>query len=175
MWAGCFLGLLIHFRYSLFEVKDDFISPFVIQTFRMTYFDLILTVFSGAYDAMVQFKCSVKFLNALFMSNWWRCVQLICWSADFICRIDTLDKGLCLNINGSLRVFGGFRFPIRQKIGKWSDISLNSIPEWTNGVVFRTYMLSMRVAEVWMIRVGLVIVGIVFAARYRCKRSVEGL
>ena len=36
-------------------------------------------------------------------------------------------------------------------------------------------MLSMRVAEVWVIRVGLVIVGIVFAARDICKRSVEGL
>ena len=36
-------------------------------------------------------------------------------------------------------------------------------------------MLSMRVAEVWVIRVGLVIVGIIFAARYRCRRSFEGL
>ena len=46
-----------------------------------------------------------------------------------MCRIDTLDNGLCLNVNGSLRIFEGFRFPIRQNIGKWSDISLNSIPE----------------------------------------------
>ena len=38
-----------------------------------------------------------------------------------MCRIDTLDKGLCLNI------FEDFRFPIRQDKGKWSDISLNSI------------------------------------------------
>ena len=37
---------------NLFEVKDNFISPVIIQTFRITYFDLILTVFSGAYDAM---------------------------------------------------------------------------------------------------------------------------
>ena len=27
-----------------------------------------------------------------------------------MCRIDTLDKGLCLNVNGSLRIFEGFRF-----------------------------------------------------------------
>ena len=38
---------------QLFEVKDDFIGLVVIQTFRMTHFNLILTVFSGAYDAMV--------------------------------------------------------------------------------------------------------------------------
>ena len=46
-----------------------------------------------------------------------------------MCRIDTLCKRLCLNINGSLRICKGFRFPIRQNIGKWSNISLNSIPE----------------------------------------------
>ena len=46
-----------------------------------------------------------------------------------MCRIDTLDKCLCLNVNGSLRIFEGFRFPIRQNIGKWPDISLNSISE----------------------------------------------
>ena len=46
-----------------------------------------------------------------------------------MCRIDTLDKGLRLNMNGSLRIFEVFRFPIRQNIDKWSDISLNSIPE----------------------------------------------
>ena len=46
-----------------------------------------------------------------------------------MCRIDTLHKGLCLNINGSLRIFEGFRFSIRQNIGKWLKISLNSIPE----------------------------------------------
>ena len=46
-----------------------------------------------------------------------------------MCRIDMLDKGLCLKMNGSFRICEGFRFPIRQNIGKWSDISLNSIPE----------------------------------------------
>ena len=46
-----------------------------------------------------------------------------------MCRIDTLDKGLCLNIHGSLCIFEAFRFPIRKNIGKWSDITLNSIPE----------------------------------------------
>ena len=44
-----------------------------------------------------------------------------------------------------------------------------------NGVVCRTYMLSMQAAEAWVIRVDLVIVGMVFPARYRCKRSVEDL
>ena len=32
--------------------------------------------------------------------------------------------------------------------------------------------ISIRVAEVWVIRVGLVIVGIIFAARYRCKKII---
>ena len=88
MWAECVLGLPIHSQYNLFEAKDDFISSVVIQAFRITYFDSILTVFSGAYDAMTYFKCSVKSLNALFKSNWWRNAKLISWRKDFIYRID---------------------------------------------------------------------------------------
>ena len=36
-------------------------------------------------------------------------------------------------------------------------------------------MLSMQVAEIWVIRVELVIVEMVFPARCRCKRLVDGL
>ena len=43
--------------------------------------------------------------------------------------IDKLEKGLYVNIKGSLHIFEGFRFPIRQNIGKWSDISSHSIQE----------------------------------------------
>ena len=43
-------------------------------------------------------------------------------------------------------------------------------------IVCRTYMLSITVADVWVIRVGFVIVGIIFAFRYKiiCKRPDEG-
>ena len=65
MWAGCILGFVIHFRYSLFEVKDDFISPVVIQTFRMAYFDLILKVFLVRMMQWYKIKCSVKFFKRI--------------------------------------------------------------------------------------------------------------
>jgi len=52
-------------------------------------------------------------------------------------------------------------------MGSPSDMSLYNMPEYTTGVVYHTYMLSMTVADVCVIRVGFVIVGIVLAAR--CK------
>ena len=54
---------------------------------------------------------------------------------------------------------------MQQNMGSPSDMSLHNKSEYTTGVVCRTYMLSIRVADACVIRVGLVIVGKVLAAR----------
>ena len=62
------LWLLIHCRYSLLAVIVDFIRPLVIRLFRILNLALTVTVFSGAKDEMIQFRCSVNLLLAFSMS-----------------------------------------------------------------------------------------------------------
>ena len=38
----------MHFLKSLLDVIDDFSRPFIIQSFRVTHLELIVTTFSGA-------------------------------------------------------------------------------------------------------------------------------
>ena len=39
------------------------------NSFRITYFDLIVIFVFGAKDAMTQFMCIIKFKNVLLISN----------------------------------------------------------------------------------------------------------
>ena len=56
------LWLLVHCRYSLLAVIEDFIRPSVIHSFVITNIILTVTVFSGAKDEMTQFRCSINLL-----------------------------------------------------------------------------------------------------------------
>ena len=50
--------IVMHCRYSVLAVIEDFIRPLVIHSFRITNVALFVTVFSGAKDEMIQMRCS---------------------------------------------------------------------------------------------------------------------